>query len=516
MANALDQAKDTALADAIGKTKVGEAEPEAGKVGVKVKAAIFFDGTGNNQSNIKKRRQNPSYMKPGWFQSDSDYESYAQSYSNVALLFFLHQKKRAGERIVSVYMPGIGTSNDGKDDTPGGAFGTGPTGIVARVNDGITEVASKVKRLVKQVDNEYLQELTVYVFGFSRGAAAARHFCARRADSQGRKNNLCRELGVAPAVVTLKFVGLFETVSSFHDDPSKPPELDTDLGKKLASHAFLKDSQFQNDVPELHLTLDDPTLVHAVQLRAADEYRVNFSATNIDSALRTGKGYELVVPGAHSDVGGGYTQPTEEVREYGDPVAYKQCQYFQQQGWYGPGQVTTSMQDGGQDEKGRPLPKVRLLTGKRTVPNSYQYVTLSMMLKLAAAANSGIVFAEPTAADERTITHTVTAPARLVALKGQLEKYALSTFPGGGKSLTAPIATADYHWLRQHYLHLSWSSRLGMNLRVDETAFEARQQKVYAAEEQAAKARPPGSPLPPMAPPLEDDSYLPTRLVLPG
>jgi hypothetical protein len=40
----------------IGKVKVGAPPaPAPGKVGVKVKAAIFFDGTGNNQSNIKKR-----------------------------------------------------------------------------------------------------------------------------------------------------------------------------------------------------------------------------------------------------------------------------------------------------------------------------------------------------------------------------------------------------------------------------------------------------------------------------
>jgi len=144
----------------------------------------------------------------------------------------MHKKKMGDEKIVSVYMPGIGTTNDGKDDTPGGGFGTGPTGVVARVNDGISLLARRVKTLVKPNNNEYLQELTVYAFGFSRGAAAARHFCARRADSRERKNNLCEELRVAPAVVKLKFVGLFDTVSSFHDDPSVPPELDTAYGKK--------------------------------------------------------------------------------------------------------------------------------------------------------------------------------------------------------------------------------------------------------------------------------------------
>jgi len=51
------------------------------------------------------------------------FESYEQSYSNVAILYFMHKKKAVGERIASIYMDGIGTTNDGPDDTKGGGFG---------------------------------------------------------------------------------------------------------------------------------------------------------------------------------------------------------------------------------------------------------------------------------------------------------------------------------------------------------------------------------------------------------
>jgi hypothetical protein len=52
----------------IGKGVVGKSpEPGPGKVGIKVKAAIFFDGTGNNQSNITKRLKDSSYMVPLWY-----------------------------------------------------------------------------------------------------------------------------------------------------------------------------------------------------------------------------------------------------------------------------------------------------------------------------------------------------------------------------------------------------------------------------------------------------------------
>ena len=372
----------------IGKMVVGKKpEPEPGKVGVKVKAAIFFDGTGNNQRNIIRRIEDPTYGVHRF--NHDDLESYEQYYSNVAIIYFMHQKKVPGEHIVSVYMEGIGTSDYGPDDTSGGGFGAGPTGIIGKVNKGINDLASLVKDKIRSVDRDaFLEELTVCAFGFSRGAAAARHFCARRADSRGRLNNLCQALGVKPEVVKIKFVGLFDSVSSFDDTSEANPAAPTDVTYKVkAIHHYQQgDKEFRNDVSELHLTMDDPTLGKVVHLMAAEEYRVNFSVTTITDAIRRGAGFELRLPGAHSDIGGGYGNKLPEVRKYGiGDVPLRLFNYFKNQGWYLPEQATRQYEASGDDEN--PTPYV---VARRTLPNRYQYVALSIMLKLATKAQSGM------------------------------------------------------------------------------------------------------------------------------
>ena len=446
----------------IGKVVVGKKpEPEPGKVGVKVKAAIFFDGTGNNQSNIKKRLKDSSYMTPGWFTSDDSRASYAQYYSNVAILYFMHKKNVPGERIASVYVEGIGTANDEDDDTPGSGFGSGPTGIVDRVSKGIGDLRKAVKDLLKPNKGEYLEELTVYAFGFSRGAAAARHFCARRADSRGRANNLCQALGVEKAVVTIKFVGLFDSVSSFDETGDEPG--DAGWKAKAARHARDGDKEFRNDVAELHLTLSpDPQVVKVVHLVAADEYRVNFSLTTIASALRQGKGFELRLPGAHSDIGGGYAQTLTETLTYSPTLrTLSALPFFRDRGWYGEGQV--------EDHSFRTRSgQEALFVGTRQLPNTYQYVALGIMLKLAM--QSGMLLSSPNTDEERGIRYVIAPGSRLFAVKTHLEDYALSHAGGAhAEALTAPMADAHYRWLRQHYLHLSWKDKkLGFEFRRDQ------------------------------------------------
>ena len=66
---------------------------------------------------------------------------------------------------------------------------------------------------------------------------------------------------------------------------------------------------FGSSVAELGLALGGvPQQV--VHLTAGDEYRENFSLTDITSSI--GSGYELTLPGVHSDVGGSYGKITNE------------------------------------------------------------------------------------------------------------------------------------------------------------------------------------------------------------
>ena len=467
----------------IGKVVVGKKpEPEPGKVGVKVKAAIFFDGTGNNQRNITRRTDDSTYGVHRF--NHADWESYEQYYSNVAILYFMHQKKVPGEHIVSVYMEGIGTSDYGPDDTSGGGFGAGPTGVVGKVNKGINDLAKGVKDEVRSVDRDaFLEELTVCAFGFSRGAAAARHFCARRTDSRGRLNNLCQALGVKPEVVKIKFVGLFDSVSSFDETGEVNPAAPTDETYKVKAihHYQQDDKEFRNDVAELHLTLDDPTLGKVVHLVADDEYRVNFSATTIASAIRRNTGFELRLPGAHSDIGGGYADQLLEKREYGRDLPQKVFQFFRERGWYRPEHLTTCYEPQGEDLPPRPY-----VVARRTLRNRYQYVALSIMLQLATKARSGMRFVSPNKDGEgkqRGIPYAILAGDPLLAVKNLLEADALARFgaapvetpPGAGPLLPLTALPPSLHQqLRGAYLHLSWSDRLGFEFRKDPNGLPTR------------------------------------------
>lgn len=111
----------------------------------------------------------------------------------------------------------------------------------------------------------------------------------------------------------IRFAGLFDTVSS---------------------HGI----SFRDDTRKLKLdAISEADMV--VQLAAADEYRKNFSLTNIRSADK--KGIEYFMPGAHSDVGGSYHEighegSNEDFTLYqGAPDAVKRdAQQLVNQGWY--------------------------------------------------------------------------------------------------------------------------------------------------------------------------------------
>ena len=98
-------------------------------------------------------------------------------------------------------------------------------------------------------------------FGLSR-AAAARHFVARRtAEFFGHYPNLSQSLGVAPEIITLNFVGVFDTVSSYADESSRGTVVRA-LGNVLLD-------TFGDDVHELKLAMHGAP-ARAVQLGAAD------------------------------------------------------------------------------------------------------------------------------------------------------------------------------------------------------------------------------------------------------
>ncbi len=99
-----------------------------------------------------------------------------------------------------------------------------------------------------------------------------------------------------PERVVIRFVGLFDTVSAVIN----PAALD------------LSPSNDRND--PVNVYLDPSSVKHAVHLVAADEYRENFALNSLRSANGDiPKNFrEIVLPGAHSDVGGGYPDSLRE------------------------------------------------------------------------------------------------------------------------------------------------------------------------------------------------------------
>ncbi|TDO20714.1 T6SS phospholipase effector Tle1-like catalytic domain-containing protein [Pedobacter duraquae] len=275
---------------------------------------MFFDGTKNNKDNTDQRNKptNGSFDKYG---KDDDESSYYNDHSNVARLWSLYDKSKC------IYVEGIGTVSGKGDDTIGYAFGSGATGIRGKVRKGCKDVVEKL--LVPKISvnkRAKLRSITFDVFGFSRGAAAARNFVYEigkdayealiyvnpqsgtmlKTDADGyftneKKFPACGELGrnlaaagikVTPDMIKVRFLGIFDTVSSYSTSITATPNF--------------------NDVAELHLN-EIGRAQKVIHFTAQDEHRQNFSLTH------THIGKERNLPGVHSDVGGSY-ETAREIR----------------------------------------------------------------------------------------------------------------------------------------------------------------------------------------------------------
>lgn len=129
-----------------------------------------------------------------------------------------------------------------------------------------------------------IEAVNLYVFGFSRGAAAARSFCTRMRTYLAKLDIKFK--------INIKFLGLFDTVASVGSAHSSRAL----YGKENGHHSWAAmDLMFPSGIDK------------TVHLVAAHEVRGSFPITSIASMT----GEEIVFPGVHSDVGGGYA-PTEQ------------------------------------------------------------------------------------------------------------------------------------------------------------------------------------------------------------
>ena len=447
-----------------GKALVGSNPDPDERPVVDVKASIFFDGTGNNRTNTELRLAavaSDEYVvvEGRRVKLEGSYTSY---YSNVAVLEYTTLLTDETKEI-SVYVEGIGTEDTQADNQLGMGFGMGATGIPVKVTKGITKLTVEIDKILLD-SQQKLGTLTVNVFGFSRGAAAARHFVARRtSEFFAQYISLSESLHVEAEIVTVNFVGLFDTVSSYGGEYFKT--LRGQIFNKVVRHSF------DDDVRELRLAIGGEAR-QVVQLAAADEYRANFALTNIQSSVRAGVGLEVRLPGVHSDIGGGYEERQVESYNF---VSTAERQRLQAEGWYSAGQLSKRWF------------RADAFVGTRELTHQYQFVPLAVMLALAE--QGGLSFKSLTG---KLAAYSVTAELRPLAQR--MKDYVLGR-PGPRR--VTPYEAAEFalptsfHWVRSKYLHRSAvPGSLTMSGRTDAQGLPDRQGFADWQEEQGRPAPP--------------------------
>lgn len=248
---------------------------------VVLELGFFFDGTLNNAANSR---------------TGGSEGSYANALSNVALLFDLYKRRERfwqrnscggyARKYDAFYVPGPGTTSGGGDDWfLGNGLGIGSNGVLARVTMAFRQLDTMIAQHGGGTDP---REVVVDVFGFSRGAAGARYFvnCVRQGHvPMGRHALRLRYLTRSPNNrVRFRFVGIFDTVAAIgigtNDD---------------------------NGIVNVHVSAAQAEKIF--HLTAGDEYRENFRLNH----NLPGGGEARELPGAHSDVGGGYREQGDEV-----------------------------------------------------------------------------------------------------------------------------------------------------------------------------------------------------------
>ena len=401
--------------------------------GINVSLNLFFDGTQNNKNNTEARDPNSknhqSYLKTGNKKDDS----FENDYTNVARGFDAINPEAINQ--VAVYVEGMGTQNDKKDTMlPGVSFGEGETGIEAKVTKGCFDAAEQMK--LKGHAKKIIDILFVNVYGFSRGAAAARHFIhvasttanymfvgkvaegkntyqitpnylvkdqAFYFDIEAPDTSFIEKYGYFGACllsrnmrvkeIQFNFIGLYDSVAAFGLDHR---------GKKVFGVSVIN-----GDTKQLNLDAIKKAN-YVLHLASADEYRDNFDLTNINSAGI--KGFELLLPGVHSDIGGSYIdggkelsvldnievsrtmskEQTETPEERAKRQKSKGYDDFKKlvvaEGWYNDLQLTKEFfQEKDFDESAAWYSNAYQynygLVGRRTLSNSYDKIPLKIMIK---------------------------------------------------------------------------------------------------------------------------------------
>lgn len=313
---------------------------------ITLRLGMFFDGTANNTYSAKwgKQRLENHYFEWKSIYAASLYpqpehleasptrlteecfnyptkpkkveSSAANELTNIQKLFDLYRNNEFDDTKTvfshAQYITGIGTGNStahekADESSLGLGTGRGDYGIIGKVETGIEQVCEQLGDIVSLIETvsgtkiDGFRKLEFDVFGFSRGAAAARHFIntvlhGKQSLFAIEFNKAYRELKAGSKLTSgfdwssnecceVMFAGLFDTVAAVLD------------WGDVSAH--------NEDNDPIQLWLDPKRVRKAIHLTAHKhtEYRKNFSLNKLNTAPNF---HELTLPGAHSDLGGGY------------------------------------------------------------------------------------------------------------------------------------------------------------------------------------------------------------------
>jgi len=272
---------------------------------------IFFDGTNNNSLNTQIRKNYQQQLARGEevAQPNSVYStSHCNEDSNVYKLSQMYAfddklSDKNSENIAHyqqrIYIEGVGTQTGKNDNIYGLGTAFGSTGIDAKIARGIAEIRDQLVKFIKDNRQVKIRQLQFDVFGFSRGAATARYFANIVADqlTDSKRNGSNNPLTAAIKPIIdpfrsrhwqgningeVRFLGIFDTVA----------------GLGAINNLF---DAGDGETFNVDIHIRQQSAKHGLDLQAAHEYRHNFSLNDVPPFFN-----KVILPGAHSDIGGGY------------------------------------------------------------------------------------------------------------------------------------------------------------------------------------------------------------------
>lgn len=295
----------------------GEHEQDAkNKRELRLTIGVFFDGTGNDANNSGDRQSACSDKHYGMNDAESTSAleqcvrlnrgfsgtaagSYIGYYSNIHWLNKLYKQDitpDTGSGQYAIYIEGIGTEDGSGDSTYGMGTGRGDTGVVRKTDKAVAALAAGIQGYLSRYADAracLIKDLRFDIFGFSRGAAAARHF-ANRVFSQDSAIIAAIQFGLDGTEFSgmpggnTRFLGIFDTVAAI----------------VTPVNGFNPHSA---DTGDVSLMLRPGVAEKVFHITAQHECRFNFALNSVKPAWP-----ELALPGTHSDIGGGYNPDEHE------------------------------------------------------------------------------------------------------------------------------------------------------------------------------------------------------------